>query len=56
VQGGKNWEEEGALSSLVENSGHTSERWLGITVVLKVVSCGLNLLTVSSRGHVGSAS
>jgi hypothetical protein len=27
VQGGKNWEEEGALSSLVENSGHTSEKW-----------------------------
>jgi hypothetical protein len=29
---------------------------LALLVVLKVVSCGLNLLTVSSRGHVGSAS
>jgi hypothetical protein len=29
---------------------------LALLVVLKVVSCDLNLLTVSSRGHVGSAS
>jgi hypothetical protein len=27
VQRGKKWEEEGALSSLVENSGHTSKKW-----------------------------
>jgi hypothetical protein len=45
------------LSYLVKNSGaHFREMVWALLVVLKVVSCGLNLPTVSSICHEGRTS
>jgi hypothetical protein len=52
----KKWGEKEPCLPWLKIVVHTSEKWLALLVVLKVVSCGLNLPTVLSICYVGRAS